>query len=393
MKAIRCILKPEKEKPLEGFHPWVFSGAIDQIEDDYKVGDLVKVFSSQGRFLGTGYLNPRSQIAIRMLTFTEERVDEDFFRKRIQNALGLRTSYISGDTTAYRLIHSEGDFLPGLIVDRYSEYLVMQVSTAGMEQWKHLFVDILQKQTGVRSIFEKNDSDWREWEGLEKITGKLAGEEPPSFVEIKENGLNFVVNVQEGQKTGFFLDQRDNRALIGRLAKGKRVLNCFAYTGGFSVYAAKGGAAETVSVEVSDEALNTARVNFERNQIPLDHHQFVCEDVFDYLRSSRQEFDLIILDPPAFCKSKQQIMQATRGYKDINLFAMKRLTPGGLLYTASCSSHIDPLLFQKIVFGAAKDARKNLRILARTSHPVDHPVSIYHPEGEYLKGLLCEADT
>lgn len=392
MKTIRCLLKAGKEKPLEGRHPWIFSGAIDQIDDSFETGDLCKVFSSQNQFLGIGYLNPRSQIAIRLLAFEDVAINDAFFQGRIREALALREHLLPPETNACRLIHSEGDFLPGLIVDRYADYLVLQIQTAGMEVWKDTIVKILQDQTGPRGIFERDESDAREWEGLPKRVGRLAGEEPPDFVEIQENGIPFLVDIHQGQKTGFFLDQRENRKLVGGLARGKRVLNCFAYTGGFSLYAARAGALETVSVESSEPALNTARAHFEKNGLAGASHQFVREDVFDYLRQSRQEFDLIVLDPPAFCKHKGQIQQAARGYKDINLQAMKRLAPGGLLFTASCSSFITPDLFQKIVFGAAKDARRNVRILAKTSHPFDHPINIYHPEGEYLKGLLCAVE-
>ena len=390
MKTIRCLLKKGKEKPLEGRHPWVFSGALDRIDDHFETGDLVKVFSADDRFLGIGYLNPRSQIAIRMLAFEDVEIDEGFFEKKLRAAIALREKFLSPDTDACRLIHSEGDFLPGLIVDRYGDYLVAQFLTAGMEQWKGTITRLLERLARPKGIFEKDDSDLSEWEGLPKRVGRLAGEEPPSFVEFRENGLHFFADIHEGQKTGFFLDQRDNRRLVGSLARGRRVLNCFAYTGGFSVYAARGGAAETVSVESSEPALNIARTHFEKNGIDPAAHQFVKEDVFQYLRASRQEFDLIVLDPPAFCKNKGQIQQAARGYKDINLHALKRLAPGGLLFTASCSSYIDPDLFQKIIFGAAKDARRDLRILQKTSHPFDHPINIFHPEGEYLKGLLCE---
>lgn len=390
MKTIRCILKKDKEKPLEGFHPWVFSGAIEEIDDSYQSGDIVKVYSHQGKYLGQGYLNPRSQIAIRMLTFDEAEINAGFFERKIAEACSLRRQFLPPQTNAFRLIHAEGDGLPGLIVDVYGEYLVMQILTAGIEHWKTSIVQILQKQMPVKGIFERNDSDWRQWEGLEKRVGKLAGEEPPDFIEILENGHKFLVDIHRGQKTGFFLDQRANRKLIQEVSRGKRVLNCFSYTGGFSVYAMKGGAAQAISVDSSEEALNTAKANFRENKIPVSEQDFICKDVFDYLRASRQEFDLIVLDPPAFCKNKQQIMQASRGYKDINMQALKHLPPGGLLLTCSCSSHIEPDLFQKIIFAAAKDARKNLRILAKTSHGFDHPISIFHPEGEYLKGLFCE---
>ncbi len=389
MKTIRCLLKKGKERALEGRHPWVFSGALDQIDDDHEIGDLVRVFSSEERFLGIGYLNPRSQIAIRMLAFEDIKIDAAFFEKKIEEAISLRKNI--PDTNAYRVIHSEGDFLPGLIVDRYADYLVAQFTTAGMDRWKETITGILEKLLHPKGIFEKDDNnELRDWEGLTRRVGRLTGEEPPDFVEINEHGHKFLVDIHEGQKTGFFLDQRENRKLIGSLSHGRRVLNGFAYTGGFSVYAAKAGAAETVSVESSEPALNTARVNFEKNGLDPARHQFIKEDVFDFLRASRQEFDLIVLDPPAFCKNKQQIQQAARGYKDINLHALKRLAPGGFLYTASCSSYIDPDLFQKIIFGAAKDARRDVRIVTKTSHPADHPINICHPEGEYLKGLLCE---
>lgn len=392
MKTIRCILKPEREKPLEGRHPWIFSGAIDQIDDQFKTGDIVQVFAANGKFLGVGYLNPRSQIAVRMLSFEEESINSAFFERRIQNALALRSRFLPPDTDAYRVIHGEGDFLPGLVADRYGDYLVVQFLTAGIELWKDAIIDLLQKNIPIRGIYEKGDEEEREMEGIPKRAGVLWGQEPPDVVEIREHGHKFLVDIHQGQKTGFFLDQREGRKLVAGLSQGKNVLNCFSYTGGFSIYAAKGGAANVISVDSSEPALNTARDNFRLNGLDPDPFQMVKADVFEYLRSSRQEFDLIILDPPAFCKSKQQVLQSSRGYKDINLFAMKRLVRGGLLYTCSCSSYIDPDLFQKIVFGAAKDARRDMRILSKTAHNFDHPVNIYHPEGEYLKGLLCQAD-
>lgn len=376
-----------------GRHPWVFSGAIDEIEEGFQAGDIVKVFDAAGRFLGMGYVNPRSQIAVRMLAFEDVSINPGFFERRIQNAICLRRPLLmSSETNVCRIIHSEGDFLPGLIADRYGDYLVVQFLTAGMDRWRDVVIPILERELPVRGIFERNDSEWREWEGLEKRVGRLTGEEPPDFVEVRENGLDFVVDIHGGQKTGFFIDQRDNRRMIAELSKGKRVLNAFAYTGGFTVAAARAGATETVSVEISEPALNTARVNLGKNGISGDAHALVCADVFEYLRETRQEFDLIVLDPPAFCKNKHQLAAASRGYKDINIFAMKRLAPGGLLFTASCSSYVTPELFQKIVFSAAKDVRRDVRILRKTSHPLDHPINICHPEGEYLKGLLCQVD-
>jgi 23S rRNA (cytosine1962-C5)-methyltransferase len=333
-------------------------------------------------------------------------------------------------------------------VDVYGDFLVAEFNTAGIDAWKPVIVKILQKYFPEHSIFERSDSDLRKWEGMKRSVGVLAGKEPPEAIEIEENGLKFGVDIKGGQKTGFFLDQRESREVVRGLSAGKRVLNCFAYTGGFSVYAAKGGAKEVVSVESSEPAVEMGRKNFERNgfgagsftpllqrgeggdlepgQIPLgpDSHfplkegsqgrpnfrnaeidknwdgpplpkgearyKWAQTDVFDYLRTTKKEFDLIILDPPAFCKNKNQIQDAARGYKEINLQALRQLPKGGLLFTFSCSSYITPDLFQKIIFGAAADAKRDVRILKKISHAFDHPINIYHPEGEYLKGLLCE---
>ncbi len=407
MSSIHVQLKPGKEKPVKAFHPWIFSGAIDQIDEDFKPGDLVKVYSSQNEFLGTGYLNPRSNIAVRMLTFRDETVGREFFLNRIREARALRDRFLPPDTNAYRLIHSEGDFLPGLIVDRYADYLAVQFLTAGMEKLKPEILSALKEVCPAKGIYEHDDESMRKFEGLGKGQGMLAGDKVPDYVEIEEYGHRFLVDVKEGQKTGFFLDQRENRKLAGDFAKGKRVLNCFAYTGGFSIYAAKAGALSVTSVEIQERAINTMKSNFELNGFPSPlssptgrgepacragrgegKYRFVRQDVFDFLREERDTYDLIILDPPAFCKHQSQIQQAARGYKDINLQAMKRLAPDGLLFTFSCSSHITPDLFQKIVFGAAKDAGRLVQIIQKTSHAFDHPINIYHPEGEYLKGLV-----
>jgi len=390
MKTVRCILQKGKERPVKNRHPWIFSGAIDRIDEGFEAGDLVRVLSDQEEFLGIGYLNPESQIVVRMLAFEDVAIDEAFFDERISRALQMRKRFIPPATNAYRLIHSEGDFLSGLTVDVYGDFLVAEFNTAGIDVWKPVIVECLQKYFPVHSIFERSDSDLRKWEGLKRSVGVLAGKEPPDAIEIEENGLLFGVDIQGGQKTGFFLDQRENREIVRGLSAGKRVLNCFAYTGGFSVYAAKGGAKEIVSVESSEPAVAMGRKNFERNRLSSEQSVWAQQDVFDYLRATKKEFDLIILDPPAFCKSKNQVQHAARGYKDINLQAFKQLPKGGLLFTFSCSSYITPDLFQKVIFGAASDAKRNVRILKKTSHAFDHPINIYHPEGEYLKGLLCE---
>ena len=385
---IRVVLKAEKDKPIRAFHPWIFSGAIDLVDDDFKAGDLVKVLSHQEQFLGIGYLNPRSQIAVRMLTFRDETIDASFFIRRFEEAKQLRTAFIPPKTDAYRVIHSEGDFLAGLIVDRYGDFLVAQFLTAGMDRLKPIVIQALEQVFPAKGIYERDDPDARQLEGLQETLAVLRGEEPPDFVEITENGNRFIADIKHGQKTGFFFDQKENRKKVAALAKGKRMLDCFSYSGGFSIYAANAGAASITTVESQARALNTLKTNFELNGLSGEAYQFVCEDVFEFLRKETAIYDLIVLDPPAFCKNKNQINQAARGYKDINLFAMKRMAPGGILFTSSCSSFIDPDLFQKIVFGAAKDATRNVQIIEKTSHPYDHPINIYHPEGEYLKGLF-----
>ncbi len=390
MKTIRVVLKPDKDKPIRGFHPWIFSGAIDLLDDNFKTGDLAKVYSNDESFLGIGYLNPRSQIAVRMLTFQDEEIDGPFFIRRMEAAKKLREDFLPPKTNAYRLIHSEGDFLPGLIVDRYGDYLVTQFLTAGMDALKSVLVDAIKKVFPSKGIYERDDSESRRQEGLGESLAALIGEEPPDYVKIEEYGNRFLVDIKHGQKTGFFLDQRENRKKVADFSKGKKVLNCFAYSGGFSVYAANAGAQLVTSVEVQERAINTMKTNFELNNLTGEQYQFVCEDVFDFLRKDTGTYDLAILDPPAFCKNKNQVMQASRGYKDINLYAMKRVAPGGILFTSSCSSFVDPDLFQKIIFGAAKDARRNIQIIQKVSHAFDHPINIYHPEGEYLKGLFLK---
>lgn len=390
MKIVSCVLKPGREKALRSFHPWVYSGAIDLIDEVYHPGDLVRVLSSDEKFLGIGYLNPHSQITIRMLAFEDREINSNFFLEKIKGAEALRQKFIPTGTTGYRLIHSEGDFLPGLIVERYGDFLSAQFLTAGMTLWKETLSEILRGVGGIRGLYERSDAEAMGKEGLEPNSGRLWGEEPPELIDFKENGFQFYADIREGQKSGFFFDQRDNRTLVGGLCAGKKVLNCFSYTGAFSVYAAGGGAKHVVSVDSSADAIDMARLHLDKNGFSASAMPCLQDDVFRFLREDTSLYDMIILDPPAFCKKKEQVPHAARGYKDINLLAFKKLAPGGLLFTASCSSFIDPDLFQKIIFGAAKDAGRPVRILKRTGHAIDHPVNIYHPEGEYLKGLLCQ---
>jgi len=390
MKTIaRVVLKKGKEKPVLGFHPWIFSGAIEAVDDFHQAGDLVRVESSQGAYLGTGYLNTKSQIAVRLLSFGEESIDQNFFQERILRALKWREEAISKSTNCYRLIHAEGDGLPGLTVDRYADFLVVQFQTLGIEKFREPIIECLKAIPGIKGIYERSEAFSRRKEGLASQKGMVLGDTVPERIEVQENGFRFWVDIQQGQKTGFFLDQRENRALVGKYSASRDVLNCFGYTGAFSVYVLKNGARSVQMVETSEPALKLCRQNFDLNQLQHKDDSFAQADVFEFLRKDVKQYDLIILDPPAFCKSKHQIQEASRGYKDINLHAIKRLKPDGLLFTASCSSHISADLFQKIIFAAAKDAKRDLQILTKTGHPVDHPTSIYHPEGEYLKGLFC----
>ena len=384
----RVILKSKRDKPVRAFHPWIYSGAIDQVDSALTPGSVVRVYSSENEFLGVGYFNPRSQITVRMLTFQEESIDVSFFSKRFETAERLRLDLIPAHTNAYRCVHSEGDFLPGLIVDRYGDYLVSQFLTAGMEALKPVVAKALEDVFHPKGIYERSDVSQRKLEGLPEHKGLVSGEEPPEKFEVEECGNRFVVDIRGGQKTGLFLDQRENRGLVARCAKGKRVLDGCAYAGGFSISLARAGAAAVTAVETQSRAFERLKENFELNGLAGERYRCIQNDIFEFLRRDKDTYDLIVLDPPAFCKSKNQVQQAARGYKDINLNAVKRLAPGGLIFTSSCSSFIDPELFQKIVFGAAKDAGREVQILAKTAHSIDHPVSLYHPEGAYLKGLL-----
>jgi 23S rRNA (cytosine1962-C5)-methyltransferase len=306
----------------------------------------------------------------------------------METALALRTSILSPETTACRLIHAEGDLLPGLICDKYGDYLVLQINTAGMERFRELIVSLLTDLLSPRMMYDRSDATTRAQEGLPDSTGPVKEGMFPDLIEIRENNMRFLVDVKQGQKTGFYLDQRDNRALIRGLAQGKRVLNCFSYSGGFSVYASSGGAVAVTSVEASAEALALCKENLMLNNIPLDSQRLVKADVFQFLRDDQEAYDLIILDPPAFAKRKGQVKGAVRGYKDINLYAMKRLKKGGMLLTCSCSQHVDASLLQKILSYAAADASRRLQILGSWGAPMDHPIALHHPEGAYLKAFL-----
>lgn len=388
------FLKAGREKSLLRRHPWVFSGAIQQVEGEPAPGGTVEVFSSDQEFLARAAYSPTSQIRARVWTFDPtEEVNADFFRKRIRAALFTRdTFYLTRDTDSVRLIHAESDGIPGLVVDRYGDVLVMQSLTAGTEFWKDTLADLLLEETGLKVIYERSDADVRELEGLPSIVGVLRGEISSPVFPINEHGLQFNINLESGHKTGFYLDQRRNRQRVRELAQGRDVLDCFCYTGGFTVNAWAGGAKSVTSVDASGEALTLARENLSLNGIQPEGQEWVEGDVFQVLRKfrdSRHSFDLIILDPPKFAPTAAQAEKAARGYKDINRLAFKLLRPGGVLVTFSCSGGIDAALFQKIVASAALDAEVDASILEYLAQGADHPVALEFPEGAYLKGLVC----
>lgn len=389
----RVVLRPGREKAVLRRHPWVFSGAVARIEGRPADGDVVDVLADDGTFLARGYLNRRSQIVVRLLTWSpEERIDEGFWRRRLERALRGRALLLAEERGACRLVHAESDGLPGLVVDRYGAFLVVQFLTLGMDQRRHLLVEALVDLLHPRGIYERDDEAVREKEGLPLQTGVLWGEEPPEWVEMEEDGLRFLVDLREGHKTGFYLDQRENRARLLRYAAGREVLNAFAYTGAFGLYALRGGAAHVVNVDTSERALDLARRNFARNGWGEGRVEFVAGDVFQVLRRYRQEgrqFDLIVLDPPKFAHGAADVPAATRGYKDINLLAFQLLREGGVLFTFSCSGAISADLFQKVVFRASLDAGRDVQVLERLTQASDHPVLLSFPEGEYLKGLVC----
>ena len=385
----RITLKQGKEKPLLRGHPWVFSGAVDKIEGDISPGDMGEVYAKDGQFLGTGYVNPHSQIIFRLLGREKLGSLDQLVRKRIARATSLREARFRGKTNAYRLVNGEGDFLPGLALDSYGETLVLQISTAGMERLKPVLIDTLVRDLHPRAIFERSDVPTRKEEGLSEKVGHLYGEEITDHIDIEEYGCRFRVDVRKGQKTGFYLDQRENRFSIREQCAGKRVLDCFCYTGAFSVHAGMGKAGEITLVDSSKEALESARHHLELNSLSPLRHEEIQGDVFEVMRALTSDYDLIVLDPPPFAKKKSHVPSASKGYKDLNLQAFRLLREDGLLLTFCCSHHVSTDLFQKIVFSAAVDARKNVQVLARMGHPLDHPVNLSHPEGEYLKGLLC----
>ena len=385
---LSVILKKGREVPVLRGHPWIFSGAIERIQNNETAAGVADVFDWEKRWIARGLFNPKSQIRVRVLTWRKEAIDGDFFHRRLSQALSVREKLFSEVTDAYRVVNGEGDFLPGLIVDRYNEFLVCQFFTAGMDCFKPVIVELLSNLVTPKGIFEKSEGRVRDEEGIVPSVGVLTGETPPELIGIEENGFKFVIDLRRGQKTGFFLDQRDNRALLSIIARDKRILNCFSYSGAFSVYALAGGAEQVVSLDSSRTALDLAERNLALNGLDSGRSELLKGDAFTYLKECNTDFDIIILDPPSLARKRTDVDGATGGYKFLNLHALRHLRPGGFLLTFSCSQHLSIDLFQKVVFGAAVDAPRKVAVLKRLGQPMDHPVSLHHPEGEYLKGLL-----
>lgn len=400
---MNAILKPGREKSLLRHHPWVFASAIQSLDETIASGSTIDLLAPNGQFLARASYSPHSQIRARAWTFEDEPVNAEFFRHRIRAAIQLRGKLkVESDSNAWRLIHAESDGIPGIVVDRYGDVLVLQSSTAGAEFWKDAIADILVEETGIPNIYERSDADVRELERLKPINGVLRYSSIPnseaafkdrlSNIVIHEHNLKFKVDVQHGHKTGFYLDQRENRHRTGKLAEDRNVLNCFCYTGGFSINALANGAKSVVSIDSSADALALLEENIALNNLPSEKHVSLEGDVFQLLRKFRDEarsFDMIVLDPPKFAPTSAHAEKASRAYKDINLLAFKLLRPGGILVTFSCSGGVDAALFQKIVASAALDAGVEATIIEHLSQGGDHPVSLHFPEGAYLKGLVC----
>ncbi len=392
-RSARLVLKPGREKSLRHRHPWIFSGAVESVEGDPAKGDTVTVTGKDGAFLAWAAYCPDSQIRARAWSFdAKDTIDEAFLRARLKASIERRSAP-SGSDDAMRLVHGESDGLPGLVADRYGDTIVVQILSAGAEKWRAHWAPLLVDLTGAKAVYERSDVEVRSLEGLAPKTGSLLGE-VKGPVRIHEAGIAYDVDVVQGQKTGFYLDQRDNRALAGSLASDRDVLNAFCYTGGFTLSALKGGAKHVTSLDTSEEALALGRRHVEMNSLDATRADWLAADVFSQLRKFRDQnrkFGLIVLDPPKFAPTEKHVANAARAYKDINLWAMKLLAPGGHLLTFSCSGAVSADLFQKIVAGAAADSRVDMQVRRHLGPSADHAVSIHFPEGEYLKGLWLQA--
>ncbi len=387
----RIYLKQGRERPVLNGHPWIFSGAIERIENAPSDVDVADIFDCKKNWLARGLYNAKSQIRVRVLTWQKEEIDGDFFARRLSLAFAFRERHLRGLTNAYRVVNGEGDFLPGLIVDRYAGFWVCQFFTSGMATFKDDIVEALSAVDSTKGVFERSEGRVGDEEGLEPSVGVLSGEAPPETITFEENGFKFLVDVRRGQKTGYFLDQRDNRAFLATVVRDRSVLDCFSFSGAFSVYAFGGGAKEVVTLDSSKPALELAEQNLELNGFASAPGELLKGDAFAYLKEIDRKFDVIVLDPPSLAHKRSDLDAATGGYKFLNLHALKHLNPGGLLLTFSCSQHLSIDLFQKVAFGAAVDAHHKVAVIKRLGQPIDHPFSLHHPEGEYLKGLALRA--
>ena len=384
----KVTLRKTRETRVRGGHPWIYASEIEKVEGEFENGDIVDVCDFRGKFIGRGFYNPLSQISLRILTRNDEPCDRAFFEKRVRDAWEYRK--LMCDPESCRLIYSESDFLPGLVVDKFSDVLVIQSLSLGVERIKDMLCDILMEVVAPRGIYERSDVPVRRLEGLGQTTGLLRGE-VPERVDMVENGIHFMVDVMHGQKTGFFLDQKWNRAAMKPFCRGARVLDCFCHNGSFSLHAAKYGAASVLGVDISEEALEVARENARING--LDNVTFEAHNCFDLLRElddARSQYDVVILDPPAFTKNKAAVPAAVRGYKEINLRGLKLTRPGGFLVTCSCSQHILPEMFQDIVNQAARDAKKRVRLVEYRTQGYDHPILPQSVETKYLKCMILQ---
>jgi 23S rRNA (cytosine1962-C5)-methyltransferase len=390
--AYRVVLRPGRERSVLRGHPWLYSGAIERIEarTDAAPGELGEILSATGDWLALATVQPEATLTAKILRFEPGAIDSAYFAAAFVQAAALRADVLPPGTDAYRLIHAEGDCLPGLVIDRYGDFLVVQCLSAGMSRLQSFWLPALRSTIPARGIYEKAEHARRD-AGLARVDGVLDGEAPPEILTIHEHGHRFEVRLATGQKTGFYLDQRENRAQIATLARGRRMLDAFCYGGAFGVHAAAAGAAHVTALDTSARALEQVEANWKLNDLPLERLRATRTPAQDFLRQGDERFDLIVLDPPAFAKEHGEIDRAARAYKDLNLRALRRLAPGGYLATFSCSQHVTVDLFQKILFAASLDARRRVQWVRRLGAGPDHPVHLHHPQGEYLKGFLLHA--
>lgn len=390
MKIVNAFLRKGTHDRLENGHPWVFQTELDYIDGEFQPGDIVDVYTQRRKFMGRGYINPASQIIIRIMTREQEPIDRNFFKKRIETAWAYRQKFIV-EPEYCRLINGEADFLPGLIVDKFGKFIVMQTLALGIDVHKQTILSVLDEMFAPEGVYERNDVPVRKLEKLDMRKGYLKGDFPTQ-ITVLENGIPFFADLDSGQKTGFFYDQRENRAFLKPIVAGAEVLDCFCHTGSFTVHAALYGAKHVTAVDISEDAISLAKANAVRNEVE-DRCTFLTANAFDYLRErsdAQQMFDVVILDPPAFTKSKSSLEGAARGYKEINLRGLKMVRSGGYLVTCSCSYHMDRELFKAIVVDAARDARRIVREVEYRTQAKDHPILPAAPETQYLKFLVVQ---